>query len=89
MKNLFVRIREKLKGWKTIIIGAIVASPLTVIELLEQLQVIDPESILPEPWGKRVALGIAIVMILMRLITSGPVGSKGKHEADQDTKAGD
>jgi len=64
----------KLKGWKTIIVGALVASPLAVLEILEQLQIVDPATILPEPWGQRVALGLAITMILLRLITSSPVG---------------
>jgi len=67
---------EKIKGWKTIIAGVVVGLPLALIEILEQLQVVDPSSILPEPWGTRVALAVSILMILLRLITTGPIGTK-------------
>ncbi len=82
-------LRQKAKGWKTVILGAVVGAPLAAIELIEQLKLVDPSSVLPDPWGSRVALGLAIAMILLRLITTGPVGSKGDDEPDQDTKAGD
>ena len=49
-------LREKLKGWKTVIIGAVVGAPLALLEILEQLQVVDPSSVLPEPWGQRIVL---------------------------------
>jgi hypothetical protein len=32
---------------------------------------------------------LAVTMILLRLITTGPVGAKGDDEPDADTKAGD
>ena len=82
-------LREKLKGWKTIIIGSLAAAPLALLQLAEQLSLIDPKTILPDPWGARVALGLAVAMILLRLVTTGPVGSKGDEEPDQSTKAGD
>lgn len=82
-------LRERLKGWKTIILGATAAAPLALLELVEQLKLADPSSFLPEPWGQRIALGLAIAMILLRLITTGPVGSKGEEEPDQDLKAGE
>jgi len=89
IKEKFKALREKLKGWKTIILGAIAAAPLALLEVIEQLKLVDPASILPEPWGQRVALVLAIAMILLRIITTGPVGSKGEEEPDQDMKAGD
>jgi hypothetical protein len=71
-------LREKLKGWKTVIIGAVVGAPLALPEILEQLQVVDPSSVLPEPWGQRIGLGLSIAMILLRLITNTPVGTKDR-----------
>lgn len=70
------RLLARLKGWRTVIIGTIVGLPLLLLQLLEAFQVIDPKDILPEPWGTRVALGLSVAMILLRLITSGPVGAK-------------
>ncbi|WLB49240.1 hypothetical protein QIH93_15100 [Bradyrhizobium ottawaense] len=73
-KEKFAAIREKLKGWKTVIIGAVVALPLSLLEILQQLQMIDLNSVLPEPWGARLALVVSVAMILLRLITNTPVG---------------
>jgi hypothetical protein len=82
-------LRLKTKGWKTVIVGSLAAAPLALLQLAEQLSLIDPKTILPDPWGARVALGLAVAMILLRLVTTGPVGSRGDEEPDQSTKAGD
>lgn len=76
IKEKFAAIRDKLKGWKTVIIGALVALPLTLLEILQQLQMIDLNSVLPDPWGARLALAVSIAMVLLRLVTNTPVGSK-------------
>jgi hypothetical protein len=55
-----------------------VAAPLALLEILQQLQLVDLNSILPEPWGMRVALAVSIAMILLRFITNTPVGAKDK-----------
>ncbi len=81
-------LRERAKGWKTVIVGVVVAAPLTLLQIGEQLSLVNPATVLPEPWGQRVTLALAVVMILLRLITTGPVGSKGEEEPD-NTKAGD
>lgn len=86
---MIAAIREKLKGWKTVIVGAIIASPLTVLEILSAMSMVDMESVLPAPWGARLTLATSIAMILLRVITTGPVGAKGDEEPDADTKAGD
>lgn len=78
IKEKFAALREKLKGWKTIIVGAVVGLPLAILELLEQLQMVDPSSVLPEPWGQRIGLALALAMILLRLVTNSPVGAKDK-----------
>jgi len=80
---------EKAKGWKTVIVGTFFGLPLVLLEIVEQFNLVDPASILPEPWGQRVALVMAVSMILLRLITTGPVGAKGDEEPDSDVKAGD
>lgn len=74
------KLLAKMKGWRTVIVGSLVGIPLAALQLLEAFQVIDVKEILPEPWGSRVALAIAVTMILLRLITSGPVGAKEEEE---------
>jgi hypothetical protein len=74
IKEKFAALRETLKGWKTVIIGAAVALPLSLLEILQELQIVDLNSVLPEPWGARLALGVSLAMILLRLVTNTPVG---------------
>lgn len=74
LKEKFEAVREKLKGWKTVIIGALVALPLSLLEVLQQLQMIDLNSVLPEPWGARLALAVSVAMIMLRLVTNTKVG---------------
>lgn len=76
IKEKFNWLREKVKGWKTVIAGAVVGLPMALLEILEQLQLLDPAYAFPEPWGHRVALGLAVTMILLRLATNTPVGKK-------------
>jgi hypothetical protein len=78
IKEKFAAVRETLKGWKTVIIGAVIALPLSLLEILQELQLVDLNSVLPEPWGARLALGVSVAMILLRLITNTPVGKKAE-----------
>ena len=80
IKEKFQWLREKIKGWKTIIVAALVGLPMAALEILEQLQLVDPSTILPEPWGQRVALALSIAMILLRLVTTGSLGAKDKAD---------
>ncbi len=90
LKEKFAILREKSKGWKTVILGAIVGAPLVLLQILEAFSVVDPATILPPPWGQRLALAMSVAMILLRLITTGPVGSKSNVEpGPQEVKAGD
>jgi len=77
-KEKFAAISEKLKGWKTVIIGVLVALPLSLLEILQELQLVDLNSVLPEPWGARLALAVSLAMIFLRLITNTPVGKKAE-----------
>lgn len=67
---------KKLKGWRTVIVGALVGVPLALLQILEAAQVIDLRDVLPEPWGSRIALAVSVAMVLLRLITTGPIGAK-------------
>lgn len=61
---------DVLKGLRTIIIGLLMA----VLPVVTQyLGMIDWSTVLPPPYSWLVS---GIVMILLRLITTGPVGKK-------------
>ena len=59
MNANFQRLREKAKGWKTAILGSTVGLSLALFKLVEQLSLVDPATMLPKPWGQRVALGLS------------------------------
>ncbi len=89
---MFATLREKFKGWKTIwwngllVVGGIVA---TIILALNEDQI---SALLPDPWKPFAPLIVTIIGLVgggLRMITTGPVGSKGDEAPDADTKAGD
>lgn len=85
----FSWLREKLKGWKTIAVGVFFGLPLLFAQILSALSLVDLTTILPEPWGARIALAVSLSMIFMRFTVTGPVGAKGDEKPDPDVKAGD
>ncbi len=89
IKGKYAALLEQSKGWRTIIFGAIVGAPLTILQILNELSVLDLTTVIPPPWGVRIATAVTVVMILLRLITTGPVGSKGDETPADDVKAGD
>lgn len=89
IKINFRWLRYKTKGWKTIILASVVTIAQTIQQILEALSMVDPDTILPQPWSSRLTLFISVLMIVMRLITTGPVGAKGNEEPEPGTKAGD
>jgi hypothetical protein len=89
IKEKFDALREKAKGWKTVIVGAFFGLPLLLAQILSALSLVDLTTILPEPWGARLALTVSLAMIFMRFTVTGPVGAKGDEKPDADTKAGD
>lgn len=74
------KVAEKAKGWKTIIFnGAVIVGSLLVVvadAVLPVLGAADWSKILPPSGVALVTLGIGIVNAILRLRTTGPVGSK-------------
>jgi hypothetical protein len=72
----FDRLRQRLKGWKTVIFGAIVTGAGSVLDLLESLRAVDITPLLPPAHALRIIAAIGVVTILLRLFTTGGVGEK-------------
>lgn len=66
---MFGSVRYKLKGWKTVLINV----ALTIIPVLELSEFAN---VLPDEYLKWYALGMAIVNIWLRAVTSTPMGKK-------------
>lgn len=86
---MFSRITEKLKGWKTIIVNMITGLPAALYVLYLQFSTIDFTPVIPQKYAAYFVVGMSVLGILLRLITTGPVGSKGEVAATPQTKAGD
>lgn len=89
IKAKIAALREKLKGYKTLVWNAFLALAAPVAVALQQLGAIDWSQYVG-PFGA-IAIGFVIagIGIWLRYITTGPVGSKGDEPATPETKAGD
>lgn len=70
------RLREKLKGWRTLIFGGAVTVAGALLEILEALQLVDITPLLPPEHALKIIAGLGIATIALRLVTTGRVGSK-------------
>jgi len=70
-------IRQRLKGWKTVIFGQLVASFGGVLYLLEQIQPLDLHPVLPPRYAEAIIAGIGVAIVVLRVVTTTPVGQGG------------
>jgi hypothetical protein len=82
------RLRQKLKGWKTVVVNAMVGLPASLLFLYEQFQGVDVTPLIPAQYAAAVA-GMAVLGVLLRIATTGPIGAKGERAPAPDSKAGD
>jgi len=73
---MLTKLRQKLKGWKTVIFGQVVAVLGGALLLLEQLQPLDLHPVLPAKYADGIIAGIGVAIVVLRVVTTGPVGSK-------------
>lgn len=83
------KLREKLKGWKTIIWNGFVALMPLVLVSLDKLQALDLTQYMSAPLAILAGFVIGGVGMGLRVVTTGPVGSKGDDAPAPDVKAGD
>jgi hypothetical protein len=83
------RLRQKLKGWKTVVLNAIVGLPASLLFLYEQFQGVDVTPLIPAQYAAAAIAGMAVLGVILRIATTGPIGAKGERTAAPDSKAGD
>lgn len=86
---MFAKIREKLKGWKTVVINALVGLPASLLFLYEQFQGVDVTPLIPAKYVAAAVAGMAVLGVVLRIVTTGPVGAKGDAPPPANVKAGD
>ena len=92
---MLAALRQRLKGWKTMMTAALYGAAGVALELHDSIadglnasgvdwkQAIDPKYV---PW---ILIGTGVLFGLLRVITRGPVGHKGDAEPGPNVKAGD
>jgi hypothetical protein len=59
-----------MKGFKTLTVGALVA----ILGFLETFDVTNILDLIPDAYDPLVVSGVGFLMIVLRLVTKGPVG---------------
>lgn len=86
---MFASFRERLKGWKTVVVNSIAGLPAALYVLYQEFATVDFTPLIPAKYVALAVVGMSVLGILLRLITTGPVGSKGNERPDAQVKAGD
>jgi hypothetical protein len=73
---MLANLRTRLKGWRTILVAAFWAAAASLGWFLEQVQGVDLTPILPAKYRPMWPVAIALSMIVLRFVTTGPVGKK-------------
>jgi hypothetical protein len=84
---MWALLKTKLKGWKTVIVDAIVGLPAPLLFLYEQFQGVDVTPLIPEKYAAAVP-GMTVLGVMLRIITTGPIGRKGDQDAAPAAKVG-
>jgi hypothetical protein len=82
------RLRQKLKGWKTVVVNAIVGLPASLLFLYEQFQGVDVTPLIPAQYAAAAIAGMAVLGVILRIATTGPIGAKSERTPAPDNKAG-
>jgi hypothetical protein len=76
MTGSFAWLRERLKGWRTMIFGGAVTLAGAALDILNALQLVDITPLLPPEHALRIIAAIGVVTVVLRMVTTGRVGHK-------------
>jgi hypothetical protein len=76
MSAALVWLRERLKGWRTLMFGGAVTLASAALEILNALQLVDITPLLPPEHALKIIAVIGIVTMVLRLVTTGRIGRK-------------
>jgi len=88
-------LREKLKGWKTMIAASFYTLAGVALELHDDISDmfsssgIDWKAMVDPKYAPWLLIATGVVFGLLRYVTQGPVGAKGDAAPPPQTKAGD
>jgi hypothetical protein len=67
----------RLKGWRTIILNALIAAGMVALEIVQYADGVPWREVLPDQYALYVVIGVNVLNIVLRSITTTPVGRKG------------
>lgn len=76
MSATLTSLRDRLKGWRTVIFGGAVTLAGGVLDILDALQLVDITPLLPPEHALKIIAAIGVATVALRLVTTGRVGSK-------------
>lgn len=76
MTSVMAWLAERLKGWRTLIFGGAVTLAGTLLDILDALHVVDISPLLPPDHALKIIAAIGVVTVVLRLVTTGRIGSK-------------
>lgn len=71
-----MRLRETLKGWRTVIFGSVVAVAGVMLDILSALQLVDITPLLPPQHALKIMTVIGVITVVLRALTTGRIGQK-------------
>ena len=69
-------LRQKLKGWRTVIFGGAITVAEAALDVLNALQLVDITPLLPPEHALKIIAIIGIVTVVLRAVTTGRIGQR-------------
>lgn len=69
-------LREKLKGWRTVIFGGAITVAGASLDILNALQLVDIAPLLPPEHALKIIAIIGVVTVVLRAVTTGRIGQR-------------
>jgi hypothetical protein len=76
LSGVLAPLRDRIKGWKTIVFGALLTAASLAMNVLDALQAVDLAPLLPPSQAMKIIAVIGIATIVLRLATTGRIGQK-------------
>ena len=71
---MIAALRRRLKGWKTVVVNAVIGLPATALYIYEQFEGVDITPLIPARYAAAAVAGMAVLGVVLRIITTGPIG---------------
>ena len=69
-------LRQKLKGWRTVIFGGAITMAGAALDVLNALQLVDMTPLLPPQHALKIIAIIGVVTVVLRVLTTGRIGQR-------------